>query len=385
MKISVYAFLLWMVFFPQLLLAQRDSMALFSAGADGYSSYRIPVLLTAPNGQLLAFCEGRKASASDAGDIDILLKRSADGGKTWSATQVVWDDGPHTCGNPCPVVDATTGVIWLLLTRNEGQDKEHDIIHKKATHTRTVWVSKSEDNGATWSKPADITATTKDPQWGWYATGPGIGIQLQHGPHKGRLLIPCDHSYDDSSGRVAKGPYEYGSHVIYSDDHGQSWQRGGNIRPKVNECQLTELADGKGGLLMSLRSYFGRGLRTQSVSQDGGDSWSTPTDVPTLADPICQASLVRYRWPSRKRSGILLFLNPDSDKRMNMTLKASTDDGRSWQPLRVLHAGPAAYSALAVLPNGDIGCLYEAGEKSAYSHIVFQKISKKVISHIHQQ
>nr|WP_295871871.1 sialidase family protein [uncultured Chitinophaga sp.] len=385
MKISVYACLLWMVFFPQLLLAQRDSTALFSAGADGYSSYRIPVLLTAPNGQLLAFCEGRKASASDAGDIDILLKRSADGGKTWSATQVVWDDGPHTCGNPCPVVDATTGAIWLLLTRNEGQDKEHDIIHKKATHTRTVWVAKSEDNGATWSAPADITATTKDPQWGWYATGPGIGIQLQHGPHKGRLVIPCDHSYDDSSGRVAKGPYEYGSHVIYSDDHGQSWQRGGNIRPKVNECQLTELADGKGGLLMSLRSYFGRGLRTQSVSHDGGDSWSAPADVPSLADPICQASLIRYRWPSRKRSGILLFLNPDSGKRMNMTLKASTDDGRSWQPLRVLHAGPAAYSALAVLPNGDVACLYEAGEKSAYSHIIFQKISKKVLSHIHQQ
>ncbi|QJB38038.1 exo-alpha-sialidase [Chitinophaga oryzae] len=385
MKISVYACLLWMVFFPQLLLAQRDSMALFSAGDGGYSSYRIPVLLTAPDGQLLAFCEGRKASASDAGDIDILLKRSADGGKTWSATQVVWDDGPHTCGNPCPVTDAATGTIWLLLTRNEGQDKEHDIIHKTATHTRTVWVSKSEDNGATWSRPADITATAKDPQWGWYATGPGIGIQLQHGPHKGRLVVPCDHSYDDSSGRMAKGPYEYGSHVIYSDDHGQSWQRGGNIRPKVNECQLTELADGKGGLLMSLRSYFGRGLRTQSVSNDGGSSWSTPADVPTLADPVCQASLIRYRWPSRKRSGVLLFLNPDSGKRANMTLKASADDGRSWQLLRVLHAGPAAYSALAVLPNGDIACLYEAGEKSAYSHIVFQKISKKVVSHIHQQ
>ncbi|MBC9933085.1 sialidase family protein [Chitinophaga qingshengii] len=385
MKITEYACLLWMMIFPAAALAQNDSLALFTGGSDGYKSYRIPVLLTAPNGHLLVFCEGRKESPSDAGDIDILLKRSADGGKTWSATQVVWDDGANTCGNPCPVVDAGTGTIWLLLTRNEGIDKEHDIIHKTATHTRTVWVCKSEDNGATWSAPADITATTKDPSWGWYATGPGIGIQVQHGPHKGRLVIPCDHSYDDSTGRVAKGPYEYGSHIIYSDDHGRSWQRGGNIRPKVNECQLTELADGKGSLLMSLRSYFGRGLRTQSISQDGGGSWSTPADVPALTDPICQASLIRYRWPSRKRSGILLFLNPDSERRMNMTLKTSTDDGRSWQPLRVLHAGPAAYSALAVLPNGDVGCLYEAGEKSAYSAIIFQKINKKSLSHILQQ
>ncbi|WP_343746098.1 sialidase family protein [Chitinophaga sp.] len=385
MKTIVYACLLWMLFFPKLLLGQHDSTVLFSAGAGGYKSYRIPALLTAGNGRLLAFCEGRKESAADAGDIDILLKRSADGGQTWSATQVVWDDGPHTCGNPCPVLDAATGTIWLLLTRNEGPDKEHDIIHKTATHTRTVWVCKSDDNGATWSKPEDITATTKDPSWGWYATGPGIGIQLQHGPHKGRLVVPCDHSYDDSSGHVAKGPYEYGSHVIYSDDHGKSWQRGGNIRPKVNECQLTELADGRGGLLMSLRSYFGRGLRTQSISHDGGLSWSAPADVPSLTDPVCQASIVRYRWPSLKRSGILLFLNPASDKRMNMTLKASSDDGLSWQPLRVLHAGPAAYSSLAVLPGGDIACLYEAGEQSAYSHLIFQKINKKIISHIHQQ
>lgn len=385
MKISVYACLLWMLFFPKMLLAQGDSMALFSAGADGYRSYRIPALLTAPNGHLLAFCEGRKESAADAGDIDILLKRSTDGGRTWSATQVVWDDGVNTCGNPCPLTDAATGTIWLLLTRNEGADKEHDIIHKTAKHTRTVWVCKSNDNGATWSKPEDITATTKDPSWGWYATGPGIGIQLQHGPHKGRLVVPCDHSYDDSSGRVAKGPFEYGSHVIFSDDHGKSWQRGGNIHPKVNECQLTELADGQGGLLMSLRSYFGRGLRCQSTSHDGGLSWTAPADVPSLTDPVCQASIIRYRWPSRKRHGILLFLNPASDKRMNMTLKASTDDGRSWQPLRVLHAGPAAYSSLAVLPNGDIACLYEAGEKNAYSQLIFQKISKKIIRHIHQQ
>lgn len=362
------------------LRAQTDSTVLFAAGTDGYKSYRIPALLTTPKGQLLAFCEGRKESASDAGDIDILLKRSADGGKTWTAQQVVWNDSTNTCGNPCPVVDAATGTIWLLLTHNLGSDNEHDIKHKKAKGTRTVWVCKSTDDGLTWSAPVNITATTKDPSWGWYATGPGIGIQVEHGPHKGRLVIPCDNSYDDSTGHLADGPYEFGVHVIYSDDHGATWQRGGDIRPKVNECQLVELADNKGGLLMNMRSYFGRGVRTHSISHDGGITWTSPEDVPTLPEPVCQASIIRYSWPKKKRNGVLLFLNPAGKRRADMTLKSSTDDGQTWETLQVLHAGPAAYSSIAVLPDASAACLYEAGDKKPYERIIFQKINKKNIN-----
>ena len=167
---------------------------IFVSGTEGYNTYRIPAIIATPKGALVAFCEGRKNSGSDTGEIDMLVKRSVDGGRTWSRQTVVWHDGANTCGNACPVVDQTTGTVWLLLTHNLGQDDENAIGRRRSRGTRTVWVCKSKDDGATWSKPVEITRTTKKSEWGWYATGPGVGIQLQHGPHAGRLLIPCNYS-----------------------------------------------------------------------------------------------------------------------------------------------------------------------------------------------
>lgn len=352
---------------------------LFEANQSGYSSYRIPSLLTTQKGSLLAFCEGRKDGVGDAGNIDVLLKRSIDNGKTWSEQKVVWDDGPNTCGNPCPVVDQSTGTIWLLLTHNLGGDLEPDIIKKTAPGTRTVWVLKSEDDGVTWSKPTEITATTKRPEWGWYATGPGVGIQIENGPRKGRLVIPCDFSYEEGKNKEGKSVHQFGSHVIYSDDHGKTWQLGGLIAPKSNECQVVELADGNGTLLMNIRSYFGRGFRTHAISYDGGESWTSPTDAPELVEPVCQASIIRHSRPTAdKPYGVLLFLNPASTKkRHNMTLRASYDDGKTWASIRTLYAGPSAYSSLAVLSDQNIGMLYEAGEKSPYETIRFEVVPAK--------
>src|SRR5262245_35179900 len=144
---------------------------LFVSGKEGYHTFRIPSLVLTPKGTLLAFCEGRKKGTGDAGDIDLVLKRSTDGGATWKPPQVVWDDGPNTVGNPCPVVDAATGTVWLLLTHNLGKDTERAIRAGTSKGTRTVWVTKSTDDGATWSKPAEITKDVKDPKWTWYATG----------------------------------------------------------------------------------------------------------------------------------------------------------------------------------------------------------------------
>ena len=127
--------------------AKLDTFSLFVSGTDGYKSYRIPAIVTTTKGTLLAFCEGRKNNAADAGDIDMLLKRSTDGGRTWSAQQVIWDDSTNTCGNCCPVVDEITGDICLLMTHNLGDDKEKDIIKKVSRSTRTVWISKSKDDG----------------------------------------------------------------------------------------------------------------------------------------------------------------------------------------------------------------------------------------------
>jgi sialidase-1 len=340
----------------------------FVSGNEGYHTFRIPTVIRAQNGDVLAFCEGRKIGGGDAGDIDLLVRRSTDGGRTWGKIQTVWDDATNTCGNPCPVLDASTGTLWLLLTHNIGTEHEKDIVTKKTKGTRTVWVTQSRDHGATWAKPVDITATTKDPAWGWYATGPGIGIQIQNGPHAGRLVIPCDHSYDDPQGKVRGGPYEYGSHTIYSDDHGQSWKLGGVIRPKVNECQVVESLDGRGTLIMNLRSYFGRNRRTHATSTDGGLTWTAPADVADLIEPVCQAATIGV--PAAK---LMLFANPAATKRERLTVKASADDGRTWPRALVLHEGPSAYSSLVMLDGTTAGCLYECGEKAAYSRITLAR------------
>ncbi len=351
--------------------ATAGQTVVFGAGEGGYHTYRIPSILKAANGDLLALCEGRKTSASDRGDIDILLKRSTDGGRTWGPVQIVWDDAGNTCGNPCPVLDETTGTLWLLLTHNIGTDREKDIIAKTSKGTRTVWVSQSADHGKTWSAPEDITADTKSADWGWYATGPGVGIQIKQGPHAGRLVIPCDHSFTVTDGDASAGA-GYGSHAIYSDDHGKTWKFGAPIQPRVNECQVVELFDGKGTLLMDMRSYAKRGCRAQAESTDGGATWGPMRDAPALVEPVCQASILRWERKGLKPSQVLLFSNPaDAKKRVNMTVRASLDNGRTWPLSHVLAAGPAAYSCLVAIDAKTAGCLYETGEAKPYERIVF--------------
>jgi sialidase-1 len=341
----------------------------FVSGQDGYHTYRIPAVVRTTNGTLLAFCEGRKATGSDTGNIDILLKRSTDGGRTWSAAQFVWDDGDNTCGNPCPVVDETTGTIWLLLTHNLGSDHEKEIATHTSKGTRTVWVTSSTDHGATWSKPIDITSTTKDPSWTWYATGPGNGIQIKHGAHAGRLVIPCDHNYDDPTDSKK---YLSGSHAIYSEDHGKTWQLGGVIRPRVNECQVAEIFDDRGTLVMNMRSNHGRNVRALSISTDGGQTWGAISHADPLIEPVCQASFIRH-----DAAHLLLFSNPAAKTRVQLTVRASADDGKTWRELAVLHPGPSAYSSLVALSATEAGCLYERGEKKPYERITFARFSVK--------
>ncbi len=223
-------------------LAQPVRQVLFRAGEGAYNNYRIPALLVTGKGTVLAFCEGRQTpagSGNDTGEINIIVRRSVDGGKTFLPPSVVWADGKNTCGNPCAVWDADTSRVILLMTRNRGQDHERDITAGKTAESRTVWVTTSSDDGATWEKAREITADVKKPQWAWYATGPGIGIQLTRGEHRGRLVIPCD--YVDRGGGAGHG----NSHVIYSDDHGATWKIGGEPPVKAfNESQVVELSDG---------------------------------------------------------------------------------------------------------------------------------------------
>jgi len=344
--------------------------AVWQSGQGGYHTYRIPALAVTSQGTVLAFCEGRKGGSGDAGNIDLLLKRSTDGGATWSAQQMLWDDGANTCGNPCVVVDGVTGVVWLLCTWNRGEDRESQIIDQTSQDTRRVFVLRSEDDGATWSRPTEITADVKRPEWTWYATGPGSGIQLRGGPAKGRLVIPCDHIEADTR--------NYYSHVVYSDDHGKSWRLGGRTpRPQVNECQVAELADGR--LLLNMRNYDPAQRRRQvAASDDGGATWQQQRFDAALVGPICQAAL-EYIPPAAEAPGTLLFMNPaDAERRVRMTLRASFDEGRTWPHQTVLHAGPSAYSDLALLADGNVACLYEAGERGPYETIVFRRLAVPV-------
>jgi sialidase-1 len=306
-------------------------------------------------GTVLAFCEGRKNNRGDAGDIDLLLKRSLDGGKTWGEARVIWDEADNTCGNPCPVIDAKTGTVWLLLTHNLRRDTEAKIVSGTSERSRTVWVTRSTDDGATWDKPVEITSAVKKPDWTWYATGPGVGIQLRGG----RLLVPCDSKSE--LGKVRE------SHVIYSDDGGRSWRIGGVVGPQCNECQAVELSDG--AVLLNMRSFQGNNRRLVAVSRDGGQTFSKPVEDSVLIEPVCQASILRHPGAA----GGILFSNPASTKREKMTVRLSRDDGKTWPHSRLLHPGPAAYSCLTVLPEGTVGCLYERGEQNPYEAIVFAR------------
>ncbi|UCH35838.1 MAG: exo-alpha-sialidase [Armatimonadota bacterium] len=336
--------------------------ALFTSGEGGYHTYRIPAIIATSRGTILAFCEGRRHGPSDSGDIDLLLKRSTDGGRTWSEQRVVWDDGPNTCGNPCPVLDRDTGTVWLLMTGNRGDDGESAIIGETSKDTRRAFVTCSGDDGVTWSEPREITSDVKQPNWTWYATGPGAGIQIERGPHRGRLLIACDH--------IEAGTRDGYSHVVYSDDHGETWRLGGRApQPKTDECEVVELTGDR--LMLNMRNNNPvLHARQVAVSGDGGLTWTDQRFDPALIEPVCQASIRRYSWPEQGES-VILFSNPASESgRVNMTVRASYDEGTTWPIAKTLHPGPSAYSCLAVVPSGEIACLYEAGQENFRESIV---------------
>lgn len=335
----------------------------YVAGEDAYDAYRIPAVVQAPNGTLLAFAEGRRTGAGDTGDIDLVLKRSLDGGLSWSALEVVGDNGPNTFGNPCPVVDAATGTIWLFTTHNLGVDRESAIIDGTSQGSRTVWLMRSDDNGTTWSAPSEITGATKREGWTWYATGPGVGIQTR----TGRLVIPANHA----EARTAI----HRSHILYSDDHGATWGIGGVADPGTNESQIAELSDGR--LLLNMRNHPSKpeNFRMVAVSSDNGATFSRAVPDPALIEPPAQASLLR--WPVSDGGAGLAFSNPAAATRVRMTVRLSTDDGRSWPISRVVHEGPSAYSSQVAVSDDLLGVLYERGDRTPYERITFARLTRE--------
>jgi sialidase-1 len=322
-------------------------VSVYHANDDGYFIHRIPALLTTDKGTLLAFCEARKESASDAAPTEIVLRRSLVGGKTWTPAQVVAHFPNYTVGNPAPVEDAKTGVIWLPLTVNPAGDTEKEIDNQTPKGTRTVWITHSSDDGATWATAEQITASTKQPDWTWYATGPGNGIQLD----SGRLVIPCDH-------KVA-GTHAFYAHVIYSDDDGKTWKLGGSAGPQTNESAVVQLADGS--LLLNMRSYAGQHRRAVSYSHDGGLTWSPVQLDDALIEPVCEASFIRFTLAKNGGKNRLLFANPADTERDRITVRLSYDEGKTWAVSRLVYEDFSEYSSLAILPDKTICLLYTRG------------------------
>ena len=314
---------------------------LFESGRRGYKCYRIPALVTTVRETLLAFCEARKNSCSDHGDIDLVIRRSSDGGRTWSDMQVIADDGGYTIGNPCPVVDKISGTIWMPLCRDN----------------KRVLMMKSTDDGRTWSAAKDITKDAMDPAWHWVGTGPGHGVQLK----SGRLLIPC---WADARERLGEVQLSY---MVYSDDHGRSWKRGEALDYDTSdECEVVELADGS--LYMTGRSRQRKKQRAYAFSKDEGHRWSAVRNDPRLPELSCQGSIIRLSEAGRfEKNRIVLAAPASTAARDHLTIRLSYDECRSWPVSKVLHHGSSAYSDLAVTADRHILCLYEA---DSYTKIV---------------
>ncbi|WP_084143167.1 exo-alpha-sialidase [Amycolatopsis taiwanensis] len=367
--------------------AAPEQQVLFKAANEqGYSCFRIPAVVKSVKNTLLAFAEGRVDNCGDTGDIDLVLKRSTDGGRTWSPLQLVNEGGGDTHGNPVPIVDRTTGRIFLFTTYNAGRNDD------KACATpcpRTPHLQYSDDDGATWSDPVDLSAQAKLPEWDWwYATGPVHGIQLTKGAHKGRLVLGV-------SGEVSDGKQAYANDgaLVYSDDHGRTWQvgangrttfpKGGTFTQKPQEVTVTELADGS--VYAGARDQNGTsvGNRSYAISKDGGATFSTQwTPIPDLVTPTVQGSVLRLDRPGADR---MLFSAPsDTDRRRWMMIRSSYDGGRSWESAEQgtrITADWSGYSDLVQISgndvaNAEVGLLYEGGPVDARDEIRFTRFTE---------
>ncbi|MBP2325932.1 sialidase-1 [Kibdelosporangium banguiense] len=349
----------------------------YTSGTAGYHTFRIPAVVRAASGALLAFAEGRVESAGDTGAIRVVLRRSYDGGCSWGPMTVVSTNGDATAGNPAPVV-LPGGDIVLLTTRN-GRVTEREIMSGtvSAEDSRRVFVQRSRDNGRTWSPAREITQVAKKPDWRWYATGPGHAIVLRGG----RIVVPANHSAAPPAGSADVGTEAkyYGGHDLISDDGGRTWRIGftedrTDVNVASNETTVAQLPDGR--LYFNSRNQGALGGRVDTVSTDGGESLAAPyRPQTTLTGPKVQGSVLQTTHPR-----VLLFSGPaDPAVRRSMAVRVSGDQGRTWRQGHVVSAGPAAYSDLVQL-GGSVGLLYETGVNGPYETITFTRIPMRVLT-----
>lgn len=341
----------------QFVLASLASAAqpvdVFVPEPDGYPAIRIPSLVQAADGTLLAFAEGRQGG-DHSGNV-LLLKRSADEGVTWSKATVLDQQPGLALNNPQAVVLAD-GKILLMYQSNRLGERAAPAGFGPGAYS--VWLLESVDDGQSWGPPRDVTRETRRESATSVASGPGNGIQLKGERRRGRIVMPMN-----------EGPWgKWQVYAAFSDDGGQTWQMGepapaGEEAGFANEVQMVELSNGF--LLLNARNMGGKPCRKQAWSEDGGMTWSPLADQPELVDPECQASL--GYWPERN---LLLFLNPASTRnRSGGGLRTSRDHGYRWSAPETVWPGPFAYSSMTMLTNGRLGVLFERDDYAAISFL----------------
>jgi sialidase-1 len=361
------------------LIAQQKSVVVFQAGESGYHTFRIPAIIKHSSGALMAFCEGRKANSSDFGDIDIVMKRSEDGGITWGTLQVLVDRAESQAGNPSPVLDQLNARFpkgRVLLFYNTGNQPENTI--RKGIGMREVWYIASADGGMNWETPVNITAQVHHPaalepsgaDWRSYANTPGHALQIMRGPYRGRIVIAANHSV----GAPLPGFKEYRAHVFFTNDHAQSFSLGSNVSFEgSNESMAAELANG--GILLNTRNQSGEvRARIISRSNNGGVSWDTTYYERGLIDPVNQGAVLTLGFKKGKAI-IVSSHTQDSLRRNHLMLHISRNDGYNWEPVTMIDATEAAtpkdytaYSDLVQITKRQIGVLFE---RNQYKEIVF--------------
>ena len=351
--------------------AEVEKTDLFEAATDGYAAYRIPGIAVTANGVVLAYCEARKTNG-DWAAIDVMLRRSIDGGKTWEPRRQIAHFGPKvtknsvafalkkvkaedvTVNNPVMIADNSPGVVHFLY----------------CVEYARCFYCRSADDGKSFTDPVEITATFDKfrPEYPWtvIATGPAHGVQLK----SGRLVVPVWLSTGTGGG--AHRPSV--TSTVFSDDGGKTWTRGEVALPDTpefinpNETVVVELSDGR--VMLNARTESKAHRRAVTISPDGAIGWTSPKFQPELLEPICMGSLVR----APGKPGGLLFANPDTLEktgkaanpgqgrdRKNLTVQYSPDDGKTWPVKRVLEPGHSGYSDLAVAADGAVLCFYERG------------------------